>query len=277
MFNATDIVIDAFVEKLQRDYRRNYGNLRSDYCEILAWAGRMALERIAATDAFYHTVEHTIMVTLVGQQILIGKHIREGGVSPSDWMHFVISLLCHDIGYVKGVCRDDRGDTCATGTADETVSFAAGATDAFLTPYHIDRGKRFVLERFGGHELIDAEQIAKNIELTRFPTPEDTDVQNTADYRGLVRAADLIGQLADPNYLRKLPALYREFEETGMNEKLGYKSPADLRAGYPNFYWSVVYRYIKSGLGHLSATLEGRQWTANLYAHVFATEHEGWT
>ena len=32
-----------------------------------------------------------------------------------------------------------------------------------------------------------------------------------------MRAADLIGQLGDPHYLRKANALYHEFEEVGMN------------------------------------------------------------
>lgn len=31
----------------------------------------MALENIANSDAFYHNVEHTILVTLVGQEILL--------------------------------------------------------------------------------------------------------------------------------------------------------------------------------------------------------------
>jgi hypothetical protein len=274
MFNGTGLMIDAFVDRLQRAYTRNYGTFAPQYGEILGWAGRMALERISQTDALYHDVEHTIMVTLVGQEILRGKHIRQGGVTPSDWLHFTISLLCHDIGYVRGVCRADRGDVCSTGRGDEVVKLPPGATDAFLTPCHVDRGILFIRERFGGHSVIDADVITENIALTRFPTPEEADHQETSDYRGLVRAADLIGQLADPGYLRKLPALFWEFEETGMNARLGYKNPADLRSGYPSFYWNVVHRYIHDGLEHLSVTQEGRQWTANLYAHVFATEHE---
>jgi len=47
--------------------------------------------------------------------------------------------------------------------------------------------------------------------------------------------ADLIGQLGDPHYLRKANALYHEFEEVGMNKQLGYASPADLTALYPQF------------------------------------------
>ena len=50
-----------------------------------------------------------------------------------------------------------------------------------------------------------------------------------------MRAADLIGQLADINYLRKQTALFDEFHETRMTNKLGYNSVADLRANYPDF------------------------------------------
>ena len=274
MFNGTQLMIDAFVERLEDAYTRNYGTFEPSYGEILAWAGRMALERIAGTDALYHNVEHTIMVTLVGQEILRGKHIRQGGVTPSDWLHFMISLLCHDIGYVRGVCRADHGDVCSTGRADEVVTLPPGATDAFLTPYHVDRGKLFVRERFAGHDIIDSEVISRNIELSRFPVPEESDRRETADYPGLLRAADLVGQLADPNHLRKLPSLFMEFEETGTNGRLGYKSPADLRRDYPRFYWDVVHDYVDAGLRHLDSTQNGRQWTANLYAQVFAVEHE---
>jgi hypothetical protein len=272
MFKATQVVIDAFVERLDEAYRRNYGSLENDKCEILVWVGRMALERIAQTDAFYHTVEHTIMVTLVGQEILRGKHMSEGGVSPKDWLQFVISLLCHDIGYVRGVCRADNGRMCTTGRGEEIVTL--GATDASLTPYHVDRGKLFVQERFGKHALIDADMIARSIELTRFPVPHEEDRKETNDYRGLVRAADLIGQLADPDHLRKLPALFQEFEETGTNAKLGYKTPADLRIDYPSFFWNEVNPFLQDAIRHLSITQEGRQWTANLYAQVFAVEHD---
>jgi hypothetical protein len=50
-----------------------------------------------------------------------------------------------------------------------------------------------------------------------------------------LRAADLIGQLADINYLRKTSALFSEFRETGISTKLNFNSAADLRANYPHF------------------------------------------
>lgn len=275
-FNATEILIDTFVENLRGGYRRTYGGLKPDYEDIIAWAGSMALENIANSDALYHNVEHTILVTLVGQEILRGKHIREGGISCEDWLHCIISLLCHDIGYVKGVCRQDKDSEglYATGKDGQMVPLPPGASDASLTPYHVDRAKLFIEERFGGHKLIDAEIIKSNIELTRFPVPAAEDHQNTISYAGLVRAADLIGQLSDPRYLKKITSLFYEFEETGVNKHLGYHHPGDLRRNYSKFYWNGVYPYIKDALRYLALTQQGKQIIANLYSNVFVVEHE---
>ncbi|MEC4983701.1 MAG: metal-dependent phosphohydrolase [Oscillatoria sp. PMC 1068.18] len=275
MFNATEILIDSFVEKLRQGYRRTYGGLKNNYEEIIAWAGSMAMENIANSDALYHNVEHSILVTLVGQELLRGKHIREGGVSCEDWLHFIISVACHDIGYVKGVCRSDRDSErlYATGKG-EMVHLPPGCSDASLTPHHVDRGKLFIEERFGGHTLIDAELIKRNIELTRFPVPNQDDHQDTVNYPGLIRASDLIGQLSDPRYLKKISALFYEFEETGANKVMGFANPGDLRRNYSKFYWDAVYPYIKDALRYLSLTQQGQQIIANLYSNVFVVEHE---
>ena len=274
MFNATELLIDDFVAKLKEGYRRTYGAWKHDYEDIIGWVGSMALENIANSDALYHNVEHTILVTLVGQELLRGRHIREGGVSCEDWLHFIISLVCHDIGYVKGVCKDDHDDWYATGQNDAMVHLDPGSTDASLTPYHVDRAKLFIDERFGGHSLIDASRIKLNIELTRFPVPNKEDHQDTTHYPGLIRASDLIGQLSDPRYLKKISALFYEFKETGVSEVLGYRHPGDLRKNYPRFYWNGVYPYVKDALKYLELTQQGKQVVANLYSNVFVVEHE---
>ncbi|MEO0539667.1 MAG: Npun_R2479 family HD domain-containing metalloprotein [Cyanobacteria bacterium P01_A01_bin.105] len=275
MFNVTEILIADFVAKLRLGYQRTYGGLHPEYEDIIAWAGSMALENIANSDALYHNVEHTILVTLVGQEMLRGKHIREGRVTCEDWLHFIVSLVCHDIGYVKGVCRGDceSDNQYATGKGD-MVQLPPGATDASLTPYHVDRGELFVEERFGNNALIDAERIKQNMELTRFPVPKLEDHQDTTGFPGLIRAADLIGQLSDPRYLKKISALFYEFEETGQNKHLGYDNPGDLRKNYPKFYWHGVHPYVKDGLRYLSLTQEGKQIIANLYSNVFTVEYE---
>jgi len=277
MFNPTQLVIEQFVVELQTMYQRIYGLLEPGYPGIIGFIGRVALENIANSDAPYHDVNHTIMVTLVGQEILRGKHISEGGVTPHTWLHFMVSLLCHDIGYVRGVCHGDGQGRYVTDLKGDTVALSPGATDASLTPYHVNRSKLFVRERFGKVALthIDTMVIEANIEHTRFPVPVDDEHSNVTDYPGLLRAADLIGQLADVNYLRKIPALYAEFAETGAAEKIGCRSSADLRAAYPDFFWKAVRPYIGDGLRYLRVTQEGKQWIANLYAHVFSEEHRG--
>jgi hypothetical protein len=277
MFNPTQIVIEAFVGELQVMYEHTYGVLEPSYPGIIGFVGRLALENIANSDAAYHDVNHTIMVTLVGQEILRGRHISEGGITPRDWLHFIVSLLCHDIGYVRGICRGDGDGRYVTNVKGETVTVPEGSTDASMTPYHVVRSKLFVRERFGNKGLsqLDTVSIETNIENTRFPVPQDEHHAATGDFPGLLRAADLIGQLADMNYLRKTPALFNEFRETGMSDVLKYNSAADLRANYPHFFWQVVRPYIGDAVRYLRVTQEGKQWIANLYANVFSTEHSG--
>lgn len=276
MFNPQRLVIEQFVNELQEAYRLMYGDLEPQFGNIAAWTGRLVVENIANSDALYHNVEHTIMVTQVGQSILKGKHLCEGGVTPQDWLHFTVALLCHDIGYVRGICRADRGSLCATGVGDQTFQVPEGGTDVALTPYHVDRSKLFVLERFGGGAMVqvDAKRIASYIEMSRFPPPEGEAYRDTKGYLGLLRAADFIGQLGDPNYLRKIPALFYEFEELGTNKQYGYKNPGDMRKRYARFYWDVVDDYIRDALHYLRRTQEGKLWVFNLSAHVFEIEHE---
>ncbi len=279
MLNLQKLAIDLCVEELRSAYERTYSNMEEQLGNIIMWSGRLVLENIANSDALYHNVEHTVMVTLAGQAIIEGKHLLEGGVAPRDWVHFMMAVLCHDIGYVRGICSGDKDGMVSTGVGDERVEVPPGASDAVLSPYHVDRSKLFVHERFGKGLLmgmvtnIDAELIASYIEMTRFPVPDDDWYKDTKGYPGLVRASDFVGQLGDPNRPRKSPALFFEFEETGSNEELGDKRPGDLHDNYAKFYWDVVSPYIQEALRYLRVTQEGKQWIANLYANVFGAEH----
>jgi hypothetical protein len=274
MLNVQRIVIRYAMKELRSAYTRTYSDMEQQLGNIMVWSGHLALENIANSDALYHNLDHTLMVTMAGQAILEGKHLSEGGVAPKDWVHFMIALLCHDIGYVRGVCKADKDGIFATGIGNDTVEIPPTVTDAALAPYHVERSKLFVQERFGKKMLwdmaavIDADLIASYIEMTRFPVPHDEWYKNTQGYRGLVRAADLIGQLGDPNRLRKCPALFYEFQEIGLNEKLGYKSPGDLRLNNAKFYWDVVSHYIQDALRYLRVTHDGKQWIASLHANV---------
>jgi hypothetical protein len=272
MFNPAHLVANALSEDLARNYRDIYGDRNPEYPTILRSTAKLVIERIASSDALYHNSDHTVMVTLVGQAMLRGRILVEQ-VTDADWLHFTVALLCHDIGYLRGICPGDTETCFVINERGDTVTAPRGASDAFLTPYHVERSKVFVRHRCRSIDHLDAERIAQAIELTRFPVPEDDDHAATDTEAGLVRAADLVGQLADPHYPRKLNALFHEFVETGVAERLDFKSPADLAERYPRFFWSVVEPFIRPALQHLGRTVEGKQWIAHLYAHVFVEEH----
>lgn len=272
MLNIQDLKISPFAKKLTEYYTLTYGSYKPEICETIHWAAHLALENIANCDMLYHNIDHTIMVTLAGQEILRGKQLNEGQLGPDEWLTYTLATLFHDIGYVKGVCRKDKFGKFDNGLG-EIVELSEKGTAAVLTPYHVERSKLFIKERFGGHPSIDFKKIMDCIEMTRFPVPNLKSHKVTSNLPGLTRAADFIGQLGDPNYLLKIPALYYEFDEIGSNEALGYKCPADFRKSYASFFWNVVRPYIEAAIHYLKVTQEGKQWISNLHSHVFDSEH----
>lgn len=271
MLNPTSIMADHLGDYLSNLYLQYFSNRNPEYASYLGGAARLVLERIGNSDALYHDVEHTMMVTLVGQQILRGRLLSEA-LTPEDWLHYSCALLIHDIGYVRGACKADGSADVVIDDEGRRITPPRGASDAFLSPYHIERGKIYARERFKHSRFIDEERIVRSIELTRFPVPNDEDHLETRSEPALVRAADLIGQLADPFYHRKINALYHEFVEIGVAQELGYESPADLLHKYPEFFWGCVQPHIEPALRYLELTTEGKQWLASLYNNVFQAE-----
>ena len=272
MIQPTTLLADALADQLMRTYDRAFGSSTPIPSELLGEAARLFIERISLSDALYHTAEHTALVTTVAQDILRGYRLSHH-VSPDMWVHVTLAALTHDIGYVRGICQGDTANRCVITEDGATIELPRGASDAFLAPYHVERSKIFVKERFARHAIVDAERLARNIELTRFPVPNDDDHRETDTEAGLVRAADLIGQLGDPLYPRKLNALFHEFAEIGVNRMLNYESPADVADHYPPFFWSKVEPFLGEAVHALSLTAEGRQWLASLYSHICVIEH----
>jgi len=255
------------------DYmRRRFGSTHAGLTELIPSAARLALECIGNSDALYHNVEHTMLVTLAGYDIMRGRSLLKR-TSASDFAHLIVACLFHDIGYVRGILEGDGDDGYVINAAGNKIKLPRGSSDAALLPYHVDRSKLFVMDRIGQSELLDASRITRAIEYTRFPLPDEPEDADNEEGL-LVRAADLIGQLGDPHYLRKTNALYYEFEEVGMNRQLGYASPADLTDQYPQFYWRSVSAHIQTAIRYLNVTSRGRQWIAGLYSNVLSAERE---
>ena len=272
MITVPELAAEALSSFLAQHMGRRFGSTHPELAELIPSAARLALECIGTSDALYHNVEHTMLVTFAGYDIMRGRALLKP-THASDFGHFILACLFHDIGYIRGIFEGDSVDRCVIDAKGGTTELPPGSSDAALLPYHVDRSKMFVMDRIGDSKLLDASRIVRAIEYTRFPSvhePDETDNEEGL----LVRAADLIGQLGDPQYLRKVNALYHEFEEVGMNWQLGYTSPVDLTSQYPQFYWKSVSGNIQSALRYLNVTSSGRQWIATLYSNVLSAEHQ---
>ncbi len=268
MLNVTTVLTSIVSECAAEHFRALYPRASGARLDLAVTVAHTALAAIARSDALYHNVEHTAHVTLVGLHILKAKQERERGVSPETWCNTVVALLCHDIGYVRGLCRADSSSVLSTGLEGQTFRAVAGASDAVLMPVHVNRGKRFIDEHFFDSDLVDTNFINACIERTRFPVPADPWYAQTDDFPGLVRAADLIGQLSDPRYLNKLSAIFYEFEEIGFNNALGYIRPGDLLTSYPAFFDNSVAPFIGVGASYLEGSAEGRDILNHLYGNL---------
>ena len=270
MMTLPELATDALEEFLGSFMRRRFGSSQTPLVDIVPNAARFALEWIGNSDALYHNVEHTMLVTLAGVDILRGRALHTQ-LNAADYAHVIIACLTHDIGYVRGLFTEDDVDGYVIDSNGTKITLPRGSSDASLMNHHVDRSKLYVMRRIEGLPGFDKQRIADAIEGTRFP-PEPG--QECGVEASIVRAADFIGQLGDPNYLRKANALYQEFEEVGMNRQLDYDSPADIVNRYPQFYWNSVAPHIQTEIRYLNKTSSGRQWIANLYSNVFRAEQD---
>lgn len=262
MLNVNQLLIDHFEDYLISGYIKTYGDWKMDYGQIVAWAASIATQiHSNLGDAPYHGLEHTIDVTVVGLELLHAYHIVDR-VTPEEWMHVLVACAFHDIGYVKLLLPEDKLE-----------NYPRGSSGAVLTEVHVDRGKEFVKQRFSNHKIINADILADFIEQTRFPIPEGERYQETRSLRGLVRAADFIGQLANLHHYQQQRALYYEFAENGTNQRLGYDNVDDLREAFPSFFFNVVKPYIRDGVAILQRTETGRVIINSLFANVFRAQH----
>src|SRR4051794_2149757 len=175
MITIPELVAQTLSSFLSTETRDRFGDSKDRFgashgalADFLPSAARLALECIGSSDALYHDIEHTMLVTLVDHDILIGRALRRS-LTAGDYANFILACLAHDIGYVRGVVHGDDGGCFVADVTGRTVSLPTGASDAALAPYHVDRSKLFVVERFDGIEGLDAARIARAIEYTRFP------------------------------------------------------------------------------------------------------------
>lgn len=165
----------------------------------------------------YHNRSHANEVVLCAARMLHGLHLAGQGLDADHIDAALIGALMHDVGYLM---KDEE----------------ASGTGAQFTDTHVLRGVDFVRTH-----LIDLppdvlEATTKVILLTDHRKPSswvrfDNRQQQRAAYA--TATADVIGQMANREYLERLLLLYFEFEEAQIG---GFADVHDLLEKTTAFY-----------------------------------------
>jgi hypothetical protein len=73
MITLPALAAEALGSFLASDMKDRFGSSHARLAELIPFAARLALECIGNSDALYHNVEHTMLVTLVGHDIFKGR------------------------------------------------------------------------------------------------------------------------------------------------------------------------------------------------------------
>lgn len=186
----------------------------------------------------YHDLRHTMDTLLAMVRLMHGG--SEGGES-LDRRHVtlgLISALMHDAGYIQ----------------EETDLEGTGAK---YTIVHINRSIDFMEDYFirKGYSSSDF-NVCKN---TLFCTGLNIEVdkikfesQQNELIGKMLGTADLVGQMADRNYLEKLPFLFHEFSEGGVK---GFDSELDLLRNTIHFH-SITKKRFADEMGGVNRFLK---------------------
>ena len=105
MITVPELAADALGRFLGKYMRGRFGSSQTHLVEMVPSIARIAIECIGNSDALYHNVEHTMLVTLAGHDILRGRALHNH-MPAEDYAHVIIACLTHDIGYVRGLFKE---------------------------------------------------------------------------------------------------------------------------------------------------------------------------
>ncbi|HEY7764868.1 MAG TPA: metal-dependent phosphohydrolase, partial [Aestuariivirgaceae bacterium] len=72
MITVPELAAEALGSFLASDMKRRFGSSHAGLTELIPAVAQLALEGIGNSDALYHNVEHTMLVTLAGHEIMKG-------------------------------------------------------------------------------------------------------------------------------------------------------------------------------------------------------------
>src|SRR5260370_17458187 len=144
---------------LTNDFREIFGSAHNEAAERLGALARITIECIGGSDALYHNFEHTVLVTIVGRDILRGRTLLQR-IEPTDYSHLIVACLLHDIGFVRGVLSGDTKTDFVVDRSGKKVTLPRGASDPSLAAYHVAPSNLFFFHLLGGSPTIAARRVA---------------------------------------------------------------------------------------------------------------------
>ena len=165
----------------------------------------------------YHNRSHTNEVVLCTARMLHGLHLAGQGLDGDHIDAALIGALMHDVGYLMN---------------DEEAS----GTGAQFTASHVMRGVDFTRRHLADLPAAVLETTSKVIMLTDHRKhPDWVRFDNLQQQRAAyaTATADLVGQMANREYLERVLFLYYEFEEAQMG---GFADIHDLLEKTTDFY-----------------------------------------
>ena len=237
----------AVAAEVQRIYKNIFPNAGCFFVpQVFGWAIDCFtgfLDDYLPVDTQYHDFEHTLQGTLCMARILDGRH-RAGAKPALTQKSFelgLLAILLHDTGYLK--TRDDTTGTGAKYTATHvtrSVEFAA---------------KLLAQKKFNSKDIRAVQNMIRctGVDAVLTAIPFQTEQEKIVGF--VLGAADLIGQMAAEDYVKKLPVLYAEFAEAAENARNGihfismFSSADDLMQKTPLFWQKYVLRKLDHEFG----------------------------
>lgn len=186
-----------------------------------------------AADLRYHNLAHTLLATQCFIDLAAGRvqHRAAPAFSAREFSLGYAAIMMHDTGYLK--------------TRDDVVGSGAKYTHSHVTR-SAEMARRFLpalgctpAEIEGIVNAIACTGLSSRIDSIAFASP----IERLTGC--MVATADYLGQMSDPDYPEKLPALFAEFEEANdfnrvPPEQRPFRSAQDLQLKTPGFWMGFV-------------------------------------
>jgi len=184
----------------------------------------------------YHNLEHTCSVTLAAARLIHGLHVQGQVLSPRLVQLCLVGALFHDTGFIQ-----NEEEVEGTG-AQHTIGHEKRSI-AFMEKYLTENG-------FAQEDIRDCSHIIMCTELFLPLAEIPFNSEEVRTMGKILGTADLVAQMADRYYQEKLPLLFLEFQEAGME---GFETPLELFKKTEEFYRKVARKRMTGELEGISS------------------------